>query len=1196
MFTEEVDMGTKEPQVLCISYSQTFKKNFVCFSKKNAKTLEFESWNNQPGIHQRINDSPLRFDVIIIEECADPISSSEKLVNTARKNYRSAQILLIEAKGEGFIINSKLPPPFHKTKLFNCEQLMELVEHICKQFESQREQPMLENLHKLSVDINSKKGLKEILNYTCQTAVNILEVDHSGFVIFEKHLKNGHIRAEYPPLYKNSKIKIQIENSILENRLVFQREIINIEDINQKAFEIGDQVLKVLNKQNIQSVLIVPVILNNKVIASFSLDMIRRKRRFYKDEVDFCKKLAAHVALAIGNTERLKEIATLNEIGFEISKLSTEDDIKKIAQIIQQHTSELIDTRNFFLLYYDRELEKHEILFHQDKFDNPKKISANDLHRSMAQHVCNTLKEPKLFKKPEIQELINQKVIDQVGHMAEVWLGAPLIARGEPLGIMVVQNYEYQDAFDEHDLKILTTIASQAAIAIDNFYLYQNLNTQMEQTKLLQEATKDMVAESPDLKKLLGKIVDKAVEISKADAGQIIFHDQVTKKNKVVVTHNMDILKDLEIQAGHGMVSEVLAKGKGLYTNDYFNESYAAEEIETDEYKTKIKGMVQVPLRWNNETIGVLAMSSKPDDKRNFNEKDVKLLEHFAQPAAASIGIAHRISFQQAILQNSPEAIIAINKRGKITEFNRSSERIMDTKKDFVMGKSVTDFYSDGLKEARKIKSLLKNNEELGEAVRDHVTSVKRTDGEEIQILFSGTILRDALNQEIGSIGMMRSLREIKGIDTQYRLQQNILAYLEAYPIEHPFKNRQQLQIHISQLLKNVCDFLNPEYIILFASLAEKETVLQPLAWQSLGENIVDNLPHLNWKKAGLMPETKGTNTKKESEADIINSWKPNQRWRTKIMEGIKGELKNHFSNIAFGVPVRLADTYRSVLVFGPLKKQSQIDNMETFVKNIALTIGLKAMSWLQALNLQAKNMEAEKSTHLLVHRTRMHLQHIIGKFGAVKRSVEKDGTAHKKADEGEKITLNTDKVIKKALTSPFAEMEREDFNFESYSLPAFIHNIVSTFEEQAQQKNREIEVDERIDNLSYADIDPANLAIALGNIIENALKYSYPHTKIQIFTTEYDSHQFTIEVRDIGEDLPQQARENLAEPGKRWVMTPRTRGIEGTGFGLWEASVIVAAHGGKLDFSSYRHTQRGHVVRVWFSLPFKQEIPERSN
>jgi len=72
---------------------------------------------------------------------------------------------------------------------------------------------------------------------------------------------------------------------------------------------------------------------------------------------------------------------------------------------------------------------------------------------------------------------------------------------------------------------------------------------------------------------------------------------------------------------------------------------------------------------------------------------------------------------------------------------------------------------------------------------------------------------------------------------------------------------------------------------------------------------------------------------------------------------------------------------------------------------------------------------------------------------------------------------------------------------------------------------------------------------------------------------------------------MSEKARANLIQPGKRWGMSPRARRAPGKGFGLWDASVIVAAHGGKLNFSSvFEWQRRANRVKVWVTLPLKRD------
>jgi hypothetical protein len=101
----------------------------------------------------------------------------------------------------------------------------------------------------------------------------------------------------------------------------------------------------------------VPVILDNKVIASFSIDMIKEKRVFYSDEVEICKKLANQLAVAMGKARYLKELHVLNKIALEtrtivpvepkITDLEIKEKINSMREGVRLQAGTLLDVKNF---------------------------------------------------------------------------------------------------------------------------------------------------------------------------------------------------------------------------------------------------------------------------------------------------------------------------------------------------------------------------------------------------------------------------------------------------------------------------------------------------------------------------------------------------------------------------------------------------------------------------------------------------------------------------------------------------------------------------------------------------------------------------------------------------------------------------------------------------------------------------------
>ena len=76
-------------------------------------------------------------------------------------------------------------------------------------------------------------------------------------------------------------------------------------------------------------------------------------------------------------------------------------------------------------------------------------------------------------------------------------------------------------------------------------------------------------------------------------------------------------------------------------------------------------------------------------------------------------------------------------------------------------------------------------------------------------------------------------------------------------------------------------------------------------------------------------------------------------------------------------------------------------------------------------------------------------------------------------------------------------QLEPEDLEFERYPLSVLVANCADGFVQEADKRHRQLIIDKSIELLPEAEVDVARLTIAISNLIENALKYSYPNTTI---------------------------------------------------------------------------------------------------
>ena len=102
-------------------------------------------------------------------------------------------------------------------------------------------------------------------------------------------------------------------------------------------------------------------------------------------------------------------------------------------------------------------------------------------------------------------------------------------------------------------------------------------------------------------------------------------------------------------------------------------------------------------------------------------------------------------------------------------------------------------------------------------------------------------------------------------------------------------------------------------------------------------------------------------------------------------------------------------------------------------------------------------------------------------------------------------------------------------------------------------------------------------MCLALTNLINNAIKYSEPGSKIEI-RAEENNDTVIIEVKDQGCGIPEDDLDRIFERFYR-VDKARSRDLGGTGLGLAIVKHIVHAHRGKIEVES--EPGKGSLFRI---------------
>src|SRR5262249_11417059 len=90
---------------------------------------------------------------------------------------------------------------------------------------------------------------------------------------------------------------------------------------------------------------------------------------------------------------------------------------------------------------------------------------------------------------------------------------------------------------------------------------------------------------------------------------------------------------------------------------------------------------------------------------------------------------------------------------------------------------------------------------------------------------------------------------------------------------------------------------------------------------------------------------------------------------------------------------------------------------------------------------------------------------------------------------------------------------------------------------------------------------DPARLEPVVQNLLTNSIKYSPDGGTVRV-DVRSDGREATLSVTDKGLGI---APEELPQLFHRFYRVARTRGLEGSGLGLYVCRAIIAAHGGRI-------------------------------
>ena len=242
-------------------------------------------------------------------------------------------------------------------------------------------------------------------------------------------------------------------------------------------------------------------------------------------------------------------------------------------------------------------------------------------------------------------------------------------------------------------------------------------------------------------------------------------------------------------------------------------------------------------------------------------------------------------------------------------------------------------------------------------------------------------------------------------------------------------------------------------------------------------------------------------------------------------------------------------------------------------------------------LNLSSSMLAAQKesqrqqvqSTFLaaISHDLRTPLAAIVGAASSLQTQRDKLGAAEQdrllgslvsEASYLSTVTENTLQLVQLANSSQ--ELKRD---WES------MEEIVGAVLARVRQRDPARRIKSKVpDGLPLIRVDPILLTQLIGNLLDNALKYSRDAIELVVNASDHDMQ---VSVKDRGEAIAEEEYENIFQPYSRNDQS----GQRGAGLGLALCRAIATAHGGSLTL----RRRAGGGNSFTFSLPVDRQQPE---
>jgi PAS domain S-box-containing protein len=384
--------------------------------------------------------------------------------------------------------------------------------------------------------------------------------------------------------------------------------------------------------------LAVPIIIEGRTVGVLDVQSATRGA-FDAEDVQLIQTLAGHLSVSIQNAQlyggiraERDAVELLYQVGQELSgAMEMEEVLPRVLALVVEKTAAY---RGSIIVLDPMGNPRHHILVREDLSPSVIRLVVQEVLRRglagwVAQNrqpalVADTTQDPRWLELPETIRGVRSA------------LAIPLLRGSSMVGVLTLVHRE-PGYFQQTHLQLVTSVANQAAIAIDNARLLLDTQRRVAQLNALLEINQGLSSDQ-SVEDLLELITFSAHGLLDASNTVLYLLDEAGKTlvPRVALGADSVVMRQTTLQAGEGL-SGLVVQSRRSYILNEAHLSSVSKHVEGTPLEPE--GLLAVPLLQREHALGVLAVSRYGEGVQ-FGPADQEIAELLASQAVVAINNA----------------------------------------------------------------------------------------------------------------------------------------------------------------------------------------------------------------------------------------------------------------------------------------------------------------------------------------------------------------------------------------------------------------------------------------------------------------------------------------------------------------------------------------------------------------------------